>query len=46
MRLYPYYDVRTLAFRKQAILAGVSQGDERRLVADGRLLWEDKYGYS
>lgn len=41
-RLHPRGDVETLAFRKQAILAGVPNSDEKRLIANGRLLWEEK----
>ena len=37
-------DVENLAFRKEAVLAGVSQDDEDELLAQGQELFEDKHG--
>ncbi|KAF1851980.1 uncharacterized protein K460DRAFT_351836 [Cucurbitaria berberidis CBS 394.84] len=42
MRLYKYEEVVDLAYKKEAILAGVSQVDDETLIACGKKLWEAK----
>jgi len=44
MKLYKYEEVEALAYKKEAILAGVAQDDEVRLIAKGKELWEKEKG--
>ncbi|KAF2829360.1 hypothetical protein CC86DRAFT_404001 [Ophiobolus disseminans] len=44
LKLYKYDEVERLAYKKEAILAGVSQDNEETLIARGKVLWEKEYG--
>jgi hypothetical protein len=44
MKFFLETDVIRLAFRKEAVMAGVSQDDEDELLARGQELYEEKNG--
>ena len=44
MKLFVKSEVQKLAFRKEAILAGVAQDDEAELLRRGKELYEEKHG--
>lgn len=44
MKFFKKAEVIRLAFRKEAVLAGVSQDDEDQLLATGQELYEEKHG--
>lgn len=45
MKLFMKSEVQTLAFRKEAVLAGVAQDDETELLGRGKELYEQKHGF-